>query len=410
MTKDYSNSPKIIKIIHTADFHLGATFKQIIGPKTEEKRREDFKKNLKYIIDTAIKRNVDLFLISGDIFQRSDPSPKDFVDFARQVGRLAEAGIHTVIIAGNHDKPKIAGAQNPLQGLVEAKAPFFHYVQSLPETPLILDVKDSKIGIVPIPYIDPRIVQMLSGISYEGFIKEKIGTLKDHPEIKDADYTILMAHLILSGAKVSDDFLRYGEEPRVGRGSLYEDHFDYIALGHVHKPQKIGNKICYPGSIERLNFAEEKENKSFLYIEIKPDNISIEEIPLHCRPMITKSVSIAEEVNPIQVILSVIKSLNIEPGTILRLVLEANINTWRKIEKEWNIVEDELLNNLNLFGYSLVRKKYGIPERSLKPIEPRKIPLRTRILEYIDSLVIDERIKKRAKELAEEFMNEVELT
>lgn len=407
MSKDSSNARKVVRIIHTADFHLGVTFRHIIGSQVTEKRREDFNKNIKYIVDTAIKRKVDLFLISGDVFHRSDPSPRDFVEFAKYVGKLAEAGIHVVVIAGNHDKPKIAGAQNPLQGLIEARAPFFHYIQTLPKRPVILNVKNTRIGIVPIPYIDPRLVKMMPAVGYEEFIKEKIGELKDNPVLKDTDYNILMAHLMLSGAEVTDIFPGYMEEPRVGRKCLYEDFFDYIALGHVHKPQKVSKNIYYPGSIERTSFAEEKEEKAFLYIELSPSETSIEFLPLSCRPMVSQKIIIREASNPLQVLLHSIKMSNIKPGALLKLIIEANIDSWKKIEEKWTTIEDELINNIRILGYSVVKNIYDIPIISRKLVEPQKIPLRKRVLEYIDSLLVDDKIKERAKELAERLMDEV---
>jgi len=407
VSKGFSNARKVIRIIHTADFHLGVTFRHIIGSQVTEKRREDFNRNIKYIVDIAIKRKVDLFLISGDVFHRSDPSPRDFVEFAKYVGKLAEAGIHVVVIAGNHDKPKIAGAQNPLQGLIEARAPFFHYIQTLPKRPVILNVKNTRIGIVPIPYIDPRLVKMMLAVGYEEFIKEKIGELKDNPVLKDTDYNILMAHLMLSGAEVTDIFPGYMEEPRVSRKCLYEDFFNYIALGHVHKPQKISKNIYYSGSIERTSFAEEKEEKAFLYIELGPNETNIEFLPLRCRPMVSQKIIVREVSNPLQVLLHSIKMSNIKPGALLKLIIEANIDSWKKIEEKWTTVEDELINNIRVLGYSVVKNIYDIPIISRKLIEPRKIPLRKRVLEYIDSLLVDDKIKERAKELAERLMDEV---
>lgn len=407
MNKDSSNKGKTIRIIHTADFHLGVTFRHIIGPRVTEKRREDFNRNIKYIVDTAISRKVDLLLISGDVFHRSDPSPRDFVEFAKHIGRLTEVGIHVVVIAGNHDKPKIAGAQNPLQGLVEARAPFFHFVQTLPRNPIVLNIRDTKIGLVPIPYIDPRLIKSMSSISYEEFIRRKISELKDNTILKDTDYDILMAHLILSGVEVTDIFPGYMDEPRVSKGCLYGDDFDYVALGHVHKPQKVSEKIYYSGSIERISFAEEKENKSFLYVELSPEGVNVETIPLNCRPMVSQKITIYDSSDPLQVLLQSMKNTKIKQGSLLRLIIETSTSAWREIEKKWSLIEDELLNNIKVLGYTITKKFYDISALSHKPMEPQKIPLRKRVIEYIDSLLVNDKVKKRAKELAEELMNEV---
>ena len=408
-----TDSFKALKIIHTADFHIGIPFKGIIGQRIDEVRREDFRANVHTIFDEAIRRQADLLLISGDVFHRSDPSNKDFVFFAKEVGRVTNYGIHIIVIAGNHDKPKTTGAKNPLEALVRARAPYFHYIQSLPKEPLLIATKSGKkVAVVPIPYIDPRLVQELTDceISYDRYISHKISQLLSDEKIEHADYSILMAHLTIAGAQVKNIWTTYISEPKVGRQALYEPSFDYIALGHVHTPQKISEKAYYPGSIERVDFSEVDEEKSFLYVTLDDSGLHIEKIKLSCRPMIsTHKIVIKNVIDPLEIIIGTLQKMNIPPESIIKLSLETDDLSWRKFEMQRRRIEQYLFEHCKILGYVLHREKIkeGYPSIELKPIA--SLSLRKSILEYIKKLRIDEETKKRALKLAEKLMNEVNI-
>ncbi len=400
-----------LKIIHTADFHLGITARNIIGHEVEEKRRQDLRRNVSRIFDEAIRRNVDLVLICGDVFHRSDPSNRDFVFFAKEVGKVLAKGIKVVIIAGNHDKPRTIGAQNPLQALVEIGTPNFYYIQSLPKEPLIIDIKnDKKVGIIPIPYIDPRLVREISGstMGYEAFVRNKIKeVIGNSEELMNADYRILMAHLTLTGAIVKKIWSIYITEPKVSISTLNEKFFDYIALGHVHTFQKFSNKVVYPGSIERIDFSEIDEDKGFIYAEIFENSIRIERIPLECRRMISSSkISIVNSRDPVRLILESFKLMDMPPGSIIRLEIEADAESWREFERKRRIIEDYLFGEKKILGYAIKRHLIKMMTSKVEVYPQEKISLRKSILEYINKLRIDEEIKKRALELAEKIMDE----
>ena len=399
-------SGSTIKLVHTADFHLGATFRTLRGPRLEHVRREDFRRNVERVVTECLKRSVDLLLVSGDVFHYSDPSPRDFVFFARQIGRLAEAGVHVVVIAGNHDLPKVYGAQNPMQGLVEAKAPYFRYLQAVPSEPLVLDLRSTRVGIVPIPYVDPRVVKAAGDrTSYDGFLRDKIGEMRDHEVMADVDYKILMGHFTVTGALLRPIFPSMLEEPRVSRSSLGEESFDYIALGHVHTPQRIGERIYYSGSVERIDFAEEGEGKSFLYVELSPRGLEVEEVPLECRPMVTRRIKLSGSSDPYKAVLEHVAG--VPRGALLRLFVEGDPLVLKMLEEKRGVLEEELFGKLGIAGYAVKREARS--GRAEIPRSPSKLQLRERVLEYIESLEVGERLRRRAKELAEELMDEVGL-
>ncbi|MEM2928611.1 MAG: DNA repair exonuclease [Nitrososphaerota archaeon] len=394
------------KLIHTADLHLGATATlKINGPNIDEIRRRDFYNNFAKIVDEALKENVDLFLICGDVFHKSDPSPKDFVEFSEQIGRLTEAGIKIIIIAGNHDRPRVKGGQNPIRGLVEAKHPSLYYIQSTINEPIIIKGKKASVGIVPIPYIDPRVVKYINE-DYEKILKEKINNILENPKMNNVDYKILMAHLIVLGADYKKIFYWLKDEPEIKLSNLMEEKFDYIALGHVHTSQCISKKVYYPGSIEKVNFLEEDENKSFILARFNDREAEVELKSLLCRPMKTLDFTISSNLNPTETLIETIEKSNIENGTLLRLMVKADQTAWHNI----NIskIEQVLIQKIKVAGYEFNKKliEYG---KGLRNLHMEGKPLRDQILEFIQTINIDEKIKNRAKKFAEEIMNEVGL-
>ena len=403
---------KVLKIIHTADFHLGVSFRRIIGRNVNETRREDFRKNIKKIFDIAIERDVDLILISGDIFHRSDPSNRDFVFIANQIGRATEKGIYVVAIAGNHDKPKTIDSHNPLQALVEAHAPHFYYFPSTPQKPLVININKenirAQVGIVPIPFIDPRIVYQIGDENYSTFIGNLISMLLDKLP-STIDYKILMAHLTVRGSQIRRIWSIQINEPDVARSDLKEHEFDYIALGHIHTPQEISKRIIYPGSIERIDFSEADESKSIVYVELSDSGIRIERIPLECRPMISiDTIKIEDQFNPMGVLIDNLDRINIPPGSLLRLQIETSESVWRNLEKYIDALEKYLFDGRRVLGYFIKRRMLK-EAPSEKDISSQIVSLREAVLEYIKAMKIDARVKERALELAKRIMDEVNI-
>ncbi|MCR8487185.1 MAG: exonuclease SbcCD subunit D [Crenarchaeota archaeon] len=397
-----------MKILHTADFHLGARIINFLPPSANEKRREDFYKNMFSIAEYAIKNKIDIVLISGDIFNRPDPASRDFVEFSKFVGELTGAGIKVVVIAGNHDVPKTSGARSTIESLTEAKLPNFYYFKLIPKEPLVIDANGrEKVGIVPIPYINPRYAQEV-GEEYSSLIGHYIRDLVERPIMKNVDYKILMAHLTISEAKFTKIPIVYSDpnEPKVKREDLHEKHFDYIALGHVHQPQEIGEKIYYAGSIERIDFSEEGEQKSFYVINLEKGNFSVEKVDLYCRPM--KKERLEYDGSSKDEFLRILRGLSLTQGALVKLIVSASETTFRNvISRSLSDVQRILLNEKKILGYIIKEEKKQAAHPTYIPAEISD--LRRKILEYIDKLPEPPEVKERAKEIAKTIMDEVGL-
>lgn len=403
-----SSSRESIRIIHTGDFHLGNRFSGLEGNNIEEQRRKDMYENMNYIADFTIKNKADIVLICGDIFHRPNPSSQDFVEFSRFVGRLVRENVHVIAIAGNHDRPKTRGAKSPIEGLIKAGVPNFYYIDRCPNDPIILEIegKGLKVGIVAIPYIDPRVLES-KGISerYEKIIENRIAILRERMENHNPDVKILMLHVMLREADLTKIKTLYVKERKISYNSLHEEYFDYVALGHVHKPQKIGKCIYYSGSIERMAFDEENEEKSFNFVEISPNGeINVRTVKLKCRKMITKSIKV--ENMTISKFKEILRNMDIERGALLRIRVDASKEFLSLLDKHMAKIRNILLNEKKVLGFTIQKIARDI-HTFTEVIAPEEIDIKSEILKYIDSLRIDVRVKKRAQKLALEILNEV---
>jgi len=404
--KAASSSP--IQIVHSTDFQLGVSYRSLRGKgDLTNLRKRDFRRNVERIVKYIIENNIDLFLITGDIFHSPQPLSDDFVFISECIGRLASHGVWTVAIAGNHDRPRIAERRSTLEGLVKANSPYFLYVDRLRDRPISLEIGGKRISIVAIPYIHRQVLKLIdSKISYESYIQNHIAEMVSDSVFREADVRILMAHFLLKGARFPQGLLPYVEEPVINYSNLLPDKFHYIALGHIHKPQKVYENAYYAGSIERIDFSEEKDQKSFNHITLNSGPCSVEQIPLECRPMHTLSVKLPNVKNPLDLLIETIRSENIPKGTILNLKLNLSEATWNVIDSGWSHVDNLLLDELEVFGYRYFVETPGIDRGRV--IDISKIDVRRQVELYIKNLDISDSLKNRMVELAGHIVDEVE--
>lgn len=398
-----------LKVVHTGDFHIGATFRGLRGSNIEEIRREDIKSNIVRIVDFALEKNVDLFLITGDVFHSTNVKSNDFVFFAEQIGKLTSNGTKVVIIAGNHDRPKSAGIRHFIEGLVKANAPNVFYFSKIPEEPLVLrfENKNCTVGIVPIPYVHPEIVKVIDE-PYANLIRDKVKEILKNEKMEHTDIKILMAHLIVSGSRITKIPSLFFDDPKVGKDDIFIDNFDYVALGHIHRPQKIAENAYYSGSVERLAFSEVNEEKFFNFLQFKNGELQVEQVELPLRPMqYFDDVKILQAKNIIEDFRKILLSLNIQPNSVIKLILKAGTVIGKELRKKIHIIENIIAKEFNVKGWVIEISTESIIGDIQKHHVDVKANIKAKVMEYIDSLSVDKEIKKRAKSFAEKIIEEV---
>jgi DNA repair protein SbcD/Mre11 len=253
-----------------------------IDPETGFNTRfQDFVKSLSRSIDRAISEPVDLVLFGGDAFPDATPAPYIQQAFAREFYRLVAANIPLVLLVGNHDRHA--------QGQGGASLSIYRSL-GVPGT-IVGDTIDTytiatrsgEIQIITLPWID-RSTLLTRDASANLSILEVNQLLLDklqpriEGEIRKLDPalpTIVLAHLMADNATLgAEKLLAVGRGFTIPLSFLTRDCFDYVALGHVHRHQNLNKTndpaVVYPGSIERVDFSEEKEDKGFVMVTIEP--------------------------------------------------------------------------------------------------------------------------------------------
>ncbi|WP_373479033.1 exonuclease subunit SbcD [Geminocystis sp.] len=322
----------MVKILNLSDIHLGSSFRHgKINPETQQNTRlEDFIHSLSICIDRAIDEDVDLVLFGGDAFPDSTPAPYIQSAFANQFRRLAQGNIPTVLLIGNHDQHTQGSGGASLSIYRTLAVPNFIVGEHL-ETHLI-KTKSGLIQVITLPWLTRSV--LLTRPETEGLSMEQINQLliqKIEPCLEDEIRrlnpdipTILLAHVMAERASLgAERFLAVGKGFQIPLSMLIRSEFDYVSLGHVHKHQNLNPKnnppVVYPGSIERVDFSEEKEEKGYVLIHLNHKQVHWEFCVLPARSFITIEVDLSHSVHPETDLLEAIAKYNIEDA-VVRLI------------------------------------------------------------------------------------------
>ncbi|MCI9041136.1 exonuclease SbcCD subunit D [Dubosiella newyorkensis] len=254
-----------MRLLHLSDLHLG---KQVHGYSMQEEQEA----MLDRVLDLIDSQKVDGLLIAGDIYDRSTPSEWAMQLFDRFLAKLSERGIETCIIAGNHDSANRLKYGDWLfqKHKIHIAARFDGHVDRLQ-----LEKNGQKIHIYMLPFLKKAYVRKLDPAcsSDEEAVCYALGTIDLDPEA----FNILMAHQFVEGSQRCDS-----EQKSVGgsdgiQASVFEP-FDYVALGHLHSPQSVTEKIRYAGTLLKYSVDEIHQKKRALLLDICDKKIEVHEI------------------------------------------------------------------------------------------------------------------------------------
>ena len=269
-----------MKLLHFADAHIDMANYGRHDPETGLPMRVlDFLKSLDAIVDAAISEKVDMVIFAGDAYKDRSPAPTFQREWGRRIMRLSQAKIPTLLLIGNHDISPSIGRAHALQEFKTLQVPFVKVL----DKPCFLksdELWDLPIQVIAMPWITRSGLMAATGEtdSTEAFsrIEGNIGDLIEG-WLEDADPSlpiILTAHASIEGAKFGGERLVMLGNDLVLSGSLVKNkNFSYVAMGHIHKPQDVNEgfqpPVIYPGSIERVDFGEAKEDRFFVIADIE---------------------------------------------------------------------------------------------------------------------------------------------
>jgi exonuclease SbcD len=332
----------MIKVLHLSDIHMGSGFAHgRVNPETGlNTRLEDFVGTLGRCIDRALAEPVDLVLFGGDAFPDATPPPYVQEAFASQFRRLADANIPTVLLVGNHDQHSQGQGGASLSIYRTLGVPGFIVGDRL-QTHRI-QTRNGSVQVITLPWLTRS--TLLTRPEAEGLSMGEVNHLLIdrlrvalEGEIRQLDPelpTVLLAHLMTDTATYgAERFLAVGKGFTVPMALLTRSQFDYVALGHVHRHQILCDRppILYPGSIERVDFSEEKEDKGFVLVYLERNNTQFEFCPLPVRPFRTIAVDLSEAEDPQATLLQSLRPEMIQDA-VVRLVYQVRSEQIDQIE------------------------------------------------------------------------------
>ena len=279
----------MLTLLHFADAHIDMTNYGRRDPETGLPLRVmDFLKSLDEIVDTAIAEKVDLVLFAGDAYKDRNPAPTFQREWGRRIMRLAQAKIPTLLLVGNHD---LSPALGRAHALAEFDTLQVEYVRVLDKPQFLTpdDLWGLPVQIIALPWISRS--GMIAHLGLRGGdpaeiytqLEEKLTGLVRH-WLDEADPNlpvVLTAHASVQGATYGGERTVMLGSDLVLSGSLVRDpRLDYVALGHIHKPQNLNEgehpPVIYPGSIERVDFGEAREDKFFVIAKVERGGTEVE--------------------------------------------------------------------------------------------------------------------------------------
>ncbi len=271
-----------MKLLHFADAHIDMANYGRRDPATGLPLRVlDFLKSLDTIVDAAIDEKVDLVIFAGDAYKDRSPAPTFQREWGRRIMRLSQAKIPTLLLIGNHDISPAIGRAHAIQEFDTLQVPFLK-VLDRPQFLKPSDLWDLPVQVIAMPWISRSGLMAnleMSGAETEEIFSNIESRISDLIEgwMAEADSSlpiILTAHASIEGAKFGGERLvMLGNDLVLSAGLVKNKKLNYVAMGHIHKPQDVneGNQppVIYPGSIERVDFGEAAEDRFFVVAEVE---------------------------------------------------------------------------------------------------------------------------------------------
>ncbi|MEV8391109.1 MULTISPECIES: exonuclease SbcCD subunit D [unclassified Streptomyces] len=253
-----------MRILHTSDWHLGRSFHRVSMLDAQAAF-------LDHLVATARDRAVDAVVVAGDVYDRAVPPLSAVELFDRALHRLADAGVPTVMISGNHDSARRLGV---LAGLVERAGIHLRTDPAGCATPVLLKDAHGEVAFYGLPYLEPALVRdefKVAKAHHETVLGAAMERVRADLAGRDAGTrSVVLAHAFVAGGAPSDSErdITVGGVAAVPTGIF--DGVDYVALGHLHGAQTVTERVRYAGSPLAYSFSETTHRKTMWLVELGP--------------------------------------------------------------------------------------------------------------------------------------------
>ncbi|MFI1619176.1 exonuclease SbcCD subunit D [Streptomyces lydicus] len=251
-----------MRFLHTSDWHLGRSFHRV-NLLTAQRTFLD------HLVETVRAREVDAVLVAGDVYDRAVPPLAAVELFDEALHRLAELGVPTVMISGNHDSARRLGVG---AGLMERAGIHLRTDPAGCGTPVLLGDAHGPVALYGLPYLEPAMVRDTLGAQRAdhaavlGAAMDRVRA--DLAERPAGTRSVVLAHAFVTGGTASDSErdITVGGVASVPAGVF--DGVDYAALGHLHGCQTLTERVRYSGSPLAYSFSEADHRKTSWLVEL----------------------------------------------------------------------------------------------------------------------------------------------
>lgn len=294
-----------MKILHVADTHLGYSAYRKLNEDGINQREIDTFDAFKQFIDYAIDSKPDIILHAGDLFDSVRPTNRALTFAIQQILRLSKKGIPFVVIAGNHEHPKLkeTGHIFSIFDHIDYVYPVYNARYEL----ISFTINNEKITVHAIPQTTTK--------------KDFDDNLKKVKTDNSVDYNVLLLHGGVKGIKA---FSMNEFNELIIPSEYFQADFNYIALGHYHKYTKISKNTFFSGSTECFTFFDAGDQKGFIELNLTGDKTKHQFISLKNRAMIDTKPIICTDLTLDKIMKKIKDTIRgLKPqGKIFRIILE----------------------------------------------------------------------------------------
>jgi exonuclease SbcD len=319
-----------VRLLHFADLHVGMENYGRLDPVTGTSSRvSDFLERLDEVIDHALAHEADLAIFAGDAFKNREPDPTQQREFAQRIKRLADR-VPTLLLVGNHDMPGMAvkasavdifqalavpgvivGHKSGSQVVVTRRGPVFLAWMPYPMRNRLLAREENQ---------GKTIDELEQGL--QQIVADILSDLAREAERQPMP-RVLAGHFSVAEAKLgSERTVMLGRDVAVMTSTLTDSAWDYVALGHIHRHQDLNPEgappVVYSGSLERIDFGEEREDKGFCWVELERGAARWQFIPVRARPFRTLQVDARAAQDPTSAVVEEVSSAEVD-GAVVRV-------------------------------------------------------------------------------------------
>ena len=323
-----------MRILHFSDLHIGVENYGRTDPETGlSTRLGDFLASLDQLVDFALTEDVDLVLLAGDAYKGRDPSQTHQREFAKRLARLSEGNIPTFLLVGNHDLPNAVSRATAVEIFSTLKVPNIYVGAGLETYPVA--TRAGPLQILAVPW--PRRSSMLSRDESRSKSIDEIRQEVERRMTEAIDNrarqldpevpAIIAGHVTVNGATVGTErSMMLGQDHVLMISALERPEVEYVALGHIHKHQVLRSErpvVAYSGSLQRIDFSEEGDEKGFCVIDLDPTCQQGQRLTgfsfqrLEARPFVTvDSTLVPEDPDPTQTVLRAIARKDVTDAVV----------------------------------------------------------------------------------------------